>query len=611
MHQGEHRRAGRRRWRNVAAAVAAGAAVATASVVGVAGPAAAAGATLYVNPVGTSSTCTATGTGACPTLAQAITASQNGSYAGDDVTVEVAAGTYAEHDTVTVSSSNSLTIAGAGASSTTVTGSGTGTVFCIRGGTVTLSGLTITDGVASAPCDVNGGGGVDDQGNLILDADTLSHDSAPSGVGGGVWNDLAITTAVDSTFVDDSAVNGGAVFAWGTTTLVDDTLADDSATTAGGALATRAVGVAVTTVTYDTLADDSAPNGPGVDDVAASTTVENSLLDAAGCSSTVGDGGGNVESDDTCGFGAADVVDSATIALATSLAANGSAGPATLAVGQASSAVDAVPAAACAPTVATDQQPSVTVTSDERGAPRPGETGQSRCDAGAYELQFSETTTSCHSGTACSGTVAAPGQTVTVSGTKATGTSATVTLSVAPAALSCPSFSYLAPVATLADAGFSTGTVLKVTDTVADLPSKKGVEVCYQPVAAVPPPPTVLGKCHGAKAAPCLKSVAEAGGKAVVTLQVPPGDPRFHVGGLTPVVTSLKPTAVVKGKKLSIKGANLSEVTTVTVGQARATVVSRHPTKLVVLVPPGATSGTVVVTSTAGSARAPGTVTVT
>ena len=47
-----------------------------------------------------------------------------GSYNGDDVTVNVAAGTYTENDSIDASSLNSLAIAGAGASSTTVNGGG-------------------------------------------------------------------------------------------------------------------------------------------------------------------------------------------------------------------------------------------------------------------------------------------------------------------------------------------------------------------------------------------------------------------------------------------------------------------------------------------------------
>jgi hypothetical protein len=71
-------------------------------------------------------------------------------------------------------------------------------------------------------------------------------------------------------------------------------------------------------------------------------------------------------------------VNSSTINLATSLAANGSSGPETLAIGTDSSAFEEVPPANC--TVST------TVSTDERGEPRPGFPGEN-CDAGAFEAQ--------------------------------------------------------------------------------------------------------------------------------------------------------------------------------------------------------------------------------
>jgi hypothetical protein len=103
--------------------------------------------------------------------------------------------------------------------------------------------------------------------------------------------------------------------------------------------------------------------------------VANSIIDNAGCYGSFTDGGYNVESDDSCGFGASDLVNSTSINLAGSLAANGSRGPETLAVGQDSSTYEEVPAIDC------------TVATDERGEPRPGELGQSACDAGAFEFQ--------------------------------------------------------------------------------------------------------------------------------------------------------------------------------------------------------------------------------
>ena len=156
--------------------------------------------------------------------------------------------------------------------------------------------------------------------------------------------------------------------------LTNDTFSNDTAQDYGGGV----VNEGTATLTSDTLSNDTAPtgNGGGVYNEDA-TTIANSIMDGASCSgTTLDDGGYNVESDDTCTTGTSDVVNSATINLAASLAANGSSGPETLAIGTNSSAFEEVPAAAC-----------TTVTTDERGLARPGMAGQN-CDAGAYEYQY-------------------------------------------------------------------------------------------------------------------------------------------------------------------------------------------------------------------------------
>jgi hypothetical protein len=72
--------------------------------------------TLYVAPSGTGD-CTSAAV-PCGSIQQAITTAEGGTYRGDHVTIDVAAGTYTENDTIDVPSHESLTIAGAGASTT-------------------------------------------------------------------------------------------------------------------------------------------------------------------------------------------------------------------------------------------------------------------------------------------------------------------------------------------------------------------------------------------------------------------------------------------------------------------------------------------------------------
>jgi hypothetical protein len=350
--------------------------------------------TLYVVAGGTGTTCT--GASPCPTIQDAITYAQ----ANDDsdaVTIDVAAGPYDEADAIAASSLASLTISGAGASTTTVDAKSAGSVFTIGSGTVSISGLTITGGKATY------GGGVFNDGTVTLSDDTISSDSATNG--GGVFNNGGTATLSDDTISSDTATaHGGGVANYGTATLSDDTISFDTAGTIGGGVYNEGTA----TLSDDTISSDSATNGFGggvfnygtatlSDDtlsfdtagaggggvynfVESSATISDSILDSAGCSGTIIDGGYNVESDDSCGFGSSDVVNSSTIDLATNLAQNGSTGPETLAIAPDSSALDEVPKAAC------------TISTDERGEPRPGIAGQSSCDAGAYELQHTPVT---------------------------------------------------------------------------------------------------------------------------------------------------------------------------------------------------------------------------
>ena len=80
----------------------------------------------------------------------------------------------------------SITISGPGAENLAVNGSGQSTVFhIVPGETVTISGLTITNGHASD----SGGGIYNDHAVLILNNCTISDNSATGNLGGGIHND--------------------------------------------------------------------------------------------------------------------------------------------------------------------------------------------------------------------------------------------------------------------------------------------------------------------------------------------------------------------------------------------------------------------------------------
>ncbi len=66
------------------------------------------------------------------------------------------------------------------------------------------------------------------------------------------------------------------------------------------------------------------------------------------------------------------------------------------------------------------------------------------------------------------------------------------------------------------------------------------------------------------------------------------------------MVTGFSPISPKAGKKLTIKGSNLSEVTGVTIGGIPAPIKKAAPTKVIVTVPAGTQGGVVAVTSLAG-----------
>jgi hypothetical protein len=295
--------------------------------------------TLYVSASGSVTTGCATSGAACETIQEGITAAE--ALANSDVTVDVAAGTYTENDSINVPAGDTLTLLGS-SGSPIVNGGSAGSVFDVSGGSTSIIGLTITNGSATT------GGGIDnDAGTLTLTGDTISGNVA-SANGGGVYTETG-----------------------GSTTLANDTMFNDSATSGGGGIFNAGGTVSLTN---DTLSGNSAASGGGIDNSSGATSISNSILVNSTCTGTVVDGEYNVESDNTCGFGSSDVVSSTGVNLATSLADNGSTGPETLALGSNSSAFKEVPIANCS------------IATDERGDPRPGDAG-ANCDAGAFENQ--------------------------------------------------------------------------------------------------------------------------------------------------------------------------------------------------------------------------------
>lgn len=306
--------------------------------------------------------CTGPGAQACQTIQQAVNAAQ--ALSNSTATIHVKAITAfgpgsAYSEAVTIAAPDTVRIRIKGSENPVVRGLLGKPVFSITGPTalsgssprVTLTGLTIAGGEASG----NSGGGVSVSGDLVWVANnTITENRGDTGA--GIYNNSTNQlTLINNTIVGNlggtASTLGVAVFTLqGSTVLMNNTMADNPPTGTGTGLDVGAQG---------------------------SYRLINSILVRTTCGNPKAgtDGGHNVESGNTCGLDAAtNRVSNNAVNLAGSLAANGSTGPMTLAIGNDSSAHNFVPLAEC------------TVTFDARGFGRPG-TDPASCDAGAFEIQ--------------------------------------------------------------------------------------------------------------------------------------------------------------------------------------------------------------------------------
>ena len=125
-------------------------------------------------------------------------------------------------------------------------------------GLLTVNSSTLEDNSASE------GGGIYNGGTLTLNDTRLTDNSATNGSGGGIWNGSSSSTSVVSgcTLSGNSASDGGGIENDGTLIVIDSTLADNSAEFGGGGINNRG---GTLTVSNSTLADNSA--GTAIDSV--------------------------------------------------------------------------------------------------------------------------------------------------------------------------------------------------------------------------------------------------------------------------------------------------------------------------------------------------------
>ena len=230
-----------------------------------------------------------------------------------------------------------------------MTGTTSGRDFTVSGGTVAISGLEISKGYAAT------GAGVFSTAHstLTLSDDTFANNDAYYYDDDGSVYNTGTLTATDDTFTGNGGYYGGGIANGygGTATVTNDTFADDIGDVYGGGVSNWGTA----TLSDDTFANDTSSYHYGsLNGFSGTLTVSDSILDSATCSGTITDGGHNVETGDSCGFGTTSLNTSTTINLAATLAANTSTGPQTLAIGPTSSAFEEVPAAAC--TTSTDER---------------------------------------------------------------------------------------------------------------------------------------------------------------------------------------------------------------------------------------------------------------
>jgi hypothetical protein len=185
-----------------------------------------------------------------------------------------------------ISTAGSVDIVGPGANLLSVSGALTYPILNIAGGTVDISGLTLTGGKTTAS-----GGGIDNTGGtLTLSNSVVSSNSATSN--GGAINNGGSMLVSNSTFAANKAASGSAIYNTGVLTMTYSTVAGNTASASGGIY--NASGAALKAVN-STFAGNTG-TGSGIYNSGA-LAVTNSILDATtecsgtGCPAT---GNGNV-----------------------------------------------------------------------------------------------------------------------------------------------------------------------------------------------------------------------------------------------------------------------------------------------------------------------------
>jgi hypothetical protein len=255
---------------------------------------------------------------ACATIGDAVAKASGGD------SIEIAAGTYNEHD---IEIFKELTLTGAGAESTIVDAGENGRLFH-AGTTVTISNLTMQNGLTSAGdifaqgggavlftgdsltlqnvilkdnYAVGNGGAIFNNGDLLLQNTQVLSNTAAA-IGGGIYNyTLGIISVTQSAIMYNTAIGtqGGGIYAGGKALDVQNsTIAYNSATSFGGGILASFNGP--TTLDGVTLTGNEAASGAALFSQVGSITATNTTV--SGNNATNNYGGFYVSGPDTSLF---------------------------------------------------------------------------------------------------------------------------------------------------------------------------------------------------------------------------------------------------------------------------------------------------------------------
>ncbi len=175
----------------------------------------------------------------------------------------------------------SLNIIGLGADKLTIDANNKSRVFNVDNGSdsdldVTIAKLTITGGNAGE----EGGGGINNQENLIVNQSIINGNAASSG-GGVSTNNFAKTTINDSTVSNNSSADGGGGVSNydSTTTINNSTISDNSTEGIGGGISSSSFEFSSTIVNNSTISGNTAKSvGGGIGEFGINLEVTNSTI---------------------------------------------------------------------------------------------------------------------------------------------------------------------------------------------------------------------------------------------------------------------------------------------------------------------------------------------